>query len=170
MPQNLTEERLTFHFNDLADVVKYDEWSYYRNQFQSPCDNKAIDFLLIEDRTLWLIEVKDYRGRTRTKPSDLADEVALKVRDTLAGIVAASLRANDPVEQAFSRNALKQRTVRVALHLEQSPGTSKLYPQAVNPASLKMKLKQKARWLDPHPVIVSRSTLNRSIPWTVTSH
>ena len=43
--------------------------------------------------TLWLLEIKDYRRSPRTKAIGLADEVALKVRDSLALLVAAAMSA-----------------------------------------------------------------------------
>ena len=49
-----------------------------------------------------LIEVKDYRFHPRTKPIPLCDEVALKVRDTLAGLAAARVNVNVPLEQQTS--------------------------------------------------------------------
>ena len=91
----LTEGNLEFRFQ--SDAAHYDEWAFYRNQFQRVAGgSKAIDFICLAGRGTWLIEVKDYRVHPRTKPSCLCDEVAIKVRDTLAGIAAARCNANVP--------------------------------------------------------------------------
>ena len=53
------------------------------------------------------MEVKDYRANRRTKAIDLADEIALKVRDTLAGLAQQSpmqiTKASGLVPERLSR-------------------------------------------------------------------
>lgn len=116
----IEEGALKFSFPDDCEASKYDEWSFYRNQFQSVADgSKAVDMLCIAGDTSWLIEVKDYRRHPRTKLIDVGGEVASKVRDTLAGLAAASANANRDDERRFARRALAKRRWRVALHLEQ---------------------------------------------------
>src|SRR5207249_5998262 len=60
---SITEGALTFQFPNDWQTTKFDDWSFYRNQFQKVCGGtKAIDFLTIgPDLCLWAIEVKDYR-------------------------------------------------------------------------------------------------------------
>ena len=83
----IREGALTFSFPDQCEAGKYDDWSFYRNQFQSVAGgSKAVDILCLADGVAWLVEIKDYRQHPRTKPSDLCDEVARKVRDTLSGL------------------------------------------------------------------------------------
>ena len=105
---SITEGALTFQFPDGWLVTKFDAWSFYRNQFQKLCGGtKAIDMLAIaSNRCVWAIEVKDYRVHPRTKTIELTDEVAYKVRDSLAALVAARIKANDPEEKAMSNAAL----------------------------------------------------------------
>ena len=74
-------------------------------------------FAIDPDHCLWAIEVKDYRQHPCVKTLDLIDEVACKVRDSLAALVAARVNANDAEEQELSRVALER--IRVVLHLEQ---------------------------------------------------
>lgn len=108
MPVCLSEGRLKFHFPDNANVGRYDDWSFYRNQFNKCCEGtKAIDFVFVEDGVTWLIEVKDYRTQRRTKAINLASEVAIKVRDTLAGLAAAQCNANKMEEKQQARKALR---------------------------------------------------------------
>jgi len=162
------EGRLLFEFGD-ESVSEYEKWSFYRNQFNSACcGNKAVDFICISGRKTWLIEVKDYRVNRREKAMDLADEVAIKVRDTLAGLVAAKFNANDAEERQTAGAVLGTRSLKVVLHLEQPRRPSKLFPMIVDPGKLLMKLKQKLKAIDPHPSIVDRHSIKPEMNWTVT--
>ncbi|WP_339352559.1 hypothetical protein [Acinetobacter beijerinckii] len=163
MENNIVEGQLTFLFPE-QNATKYDEWSFYRNQFNAVCGSKAVDLLYVEQQILWLIEIKDYRQHARTKPIDLADEIALKVRDTLAGLVAAQVNANDQTEQDFAKNALKKKKIRVVLHLEQAVQSSRLFLHAINPANVQLKLKQKVRAIDAHPLVVDQRS---KLLWSV---
>ena len=168
----IEEGDLTFSFPDHCEAGKYDDWSFYRNQFQSVAGGSmAVDVLCLADGVAWLVEIKDYRQHPRTKLIDLCDEVARKVRDTLSGLAAASANANDAAERAFARRALKMRRWRVALHLEQPNVASRLRPWAIDPASMKSKLRKglKAglKAIDAHPKVVDRQKPHPGIPWTV---
>jgi energy-coupling factor transporter ATP-binding protein EcfA2 len=81
--QAITEGQLTLQFPDDWKATKFDDWSFYRNQFQNVCGGaKAVDVLAVEARIcFWKIEVKAYRQHRRTKTIELADEVAFKVRE-----------------------------------------------------------------------------------------
>lgn len=97
--QYIDEGRLRFGFPDRWQIGKYDDWSFYRNQFSKMRNGiKSLDILAIDsDKTAWLIEVKDYRVNSRTKPSDLGEEIALKVSDTLAAIIPAKIHATNSI-------------------------------------------------------------------------
>ena len=103
MPE-IIEGRLTFSFPVDWRVSKFDKWIFYRNQFQQVCRGvKAVDILAVEAKAcLWTIEVKDYRQHRRTKTIDLAVEIAEKVRDSLAALVAVHANANDSDEKAMA--------------------------------------------------------------------
>lgn len=162
------EGRLKFTFPDPLEADQYDNWSFYRNQFNSAFGGtKAIDFICIDNDITWLIEVKDYRANPRTKTIDMGREIALKVRDTLAGLAAAKFNANELSERAFARKALKQNHLRIVLHLEQPKKPSRLFPLAVDPSKLVMKLKQVLKAVDPHPVIVDQASLKPDMHWQV---
>ena len=164
----IKEGNLTFSFPDRCEAGKYDDWSFYRNRFRSVAGgSKAVDVLCLADGVAWLVEIKDYRQHPRTKPSDLCDEVARKVRDTLSGLAAASASANNPAEQALACRALAMRRWRVALHLEQPNVASRLRPIAIDPASMKSKLRKGLKAIDAHPAVVDRQRLHPDMPWTV---
>ncbi|MGZ4970941.1 MAG: hypothetical protein ACXV8O_02465 [Methylobacter sp.] len=95
MMQRFNVDGLNFDFPNDWQVSKYDDWSFYRNQFSRMRNGiKSLDLLAIDpNKTAWLIEVKDYRINSRTKPSDLGEEIAHKVFDTLAAIIPAKIHA-----------------------------------------------------------------------------
>lgn len=165
----LKEGALTFTFQTVAQACKYDTWSYYRNQFQQGCSsgNKAVDLLCEANGESWLIEVKDYRHHPRTKPGGLADEVAIKVRDTLAGLVAASVGANDRVERDFAARMVRAKRFRVVCHLEQPAKTTRLRPRLIEPEDLFDKLRRLLKAIDRHPIVMDRSVKRQDLPWTV---
>ena len=102
----IKEGALTFSFPDHCETSEYDKWSFYCKKFQSMAGgSKAVDILCLTNGVAWLVEIKDYRIHRRTKPIDLWDEVAAKVRDTLSGLAAASANADD----ATSRRSHNER-------------------------------------------------------------
>ena len=164
------EGNLTFTFGKKVKAEKYDNWTFYRNQFQNRCyhDNKAVDILCYLGQDAWMIEIKDYRQHPRSKLIDLADEIAIKVRDTLAGLVAAQINATNSNEKDFSKAFLKKRCIRIIIHLEQPTGTSRLRPHAINLRDVQDKLRQKLKAIDPHPKVTCISSLSQNnLPWTV---
>ncbi|MBO1319733.1 hypothetical protein [Acanthopleuribacter pedis] len=105
----------------------------------------------------------------RTKPSELSEEIAVKVRDTLAGLVCTKVNGRDETEKVVANEALQQNQIRVVVHLEQPRRESRIKPLLINPANLKLKLKQLIKAVDPHPDVVDRRTLKNTMPWNVTS-
>lgn len=166
----IQEKNLTFLFSHACQASKYDDWSFYRNQFQSVAGGcKAVDIVCITDDRTWLIEIKDYRRSRGTKLAELIHDVATKVRDSLAGLAAAAANANDADEMDFARRALDKRRWRIALHLELPAVRSRLWSDPsyfVNVAS-KLRGKGNLKGIDSHPVVCSRSSLPPSLPWTV---
>ena len=165
----MTEVRegdLTFTFPDDCQVGKYDEWSFYRNQFNSIAGgSKAVDILCISGDAAWLIEVKDYRRHPRLKLVEIYNEVAGKVRDTLAGLAAASANANDGDERALARRALQRRRWRIVLHLEQPKVSSRLRPKPFDVTNVGLKLGGKVKAIDAHPIVMDRES-KFALPWT----
>ena len=164
----IREGALTFSFPDRCEAGKYDDWSFYRNRFQSMAGgSKAVDVLCLADDVAWLVEIKGYRKHPQKKLIDLCTEVAQKVRDTLSGLAAASANADDAYEQALACRALAMRRWRVALHLEQPNVASRLRPIPVDPASMEKKLFQVLKAIDPNPVVVDSQRPHPDMPWTV---
>ncbi len=189
----ITEDALTFTFPGGWNASKADDWSFYRNQFERYFDGvrlackkcnaevrchkcktaktigaKAVDILAIAPGSVaWLIEIKDYRQHRRTKAIDLADEIAVKVRDSLAMFSAASKKANQPSEQTASAAVGSSSAIRVVLHLEQVRNPSKLFPRAIDPANVQQRLRRLIRFVDPHPLVIETNAMG-SAAWAVT--
>jgi hypothetical protein len=165
----LTVDRIEFTFPNHWIAARYDEWSFYRNQFVKMRDGiKAVDLIVCDNATqVWFIEVKDYQNNVRTKPSEIAEEVARKVFDTLAALLPAQANANDRGEQQMATRILKAKTLRVVLHLEQPSAHSRLFPRAIDPANVTQKLKRLLKAIDAHPLVVEMAQM-RGLPWQCT--
>lgn len=94
----LCEKRICFDFYDKRweHVVKFDEHPDYK-KIEKLNNSKAVDFLSISNRDICFIEIKDFKNyRIENKPrlrqggNELMTEVAIKVKDSLACIVAAN--------------------------------------------------------------------------------
>jgi len=157
---------IAFTFPNNWLFSKYDEWRYYKAYARARSGTKAVDLLAIDpDRTAWLIEVKDYRAHRRTKPTDLSHEVAQKVHDTLAAVLAARTKAADDEEKQIAKKIARATRLRVVLHLEQPAKHSKLFPRAIDPADVKLKLRTLLKPVDAHPSVVEIADL-RGLGWT----
>lgn len=166
--QRIDVDGLKFDFPEGWQASKYDDWAFYRNQFSRMWNEiKSLDLLVVDPgKTAWLIEVKDYRVNSRTKPSDLGNEVAHKVFDTLAALLPAKLHTNNLDEQQMARTVIDARQLRVVLHLEQPTKHSRLRPRAINPADVRQKLRQLLKPVDAHPLVAEMSNM-RALGWIV---
>jgi hypothetical protein len=166
----IIEGDLKFIFPENITASQYDEWSFYRNQFLKNFDQiggvKAVDFIAIDKQITWLIEVKDYRLECTTNAIELANVVAIKVRDTLAGLVAARNNAYDNQEKHIAKQALSNNRIRIVLHMEQPQRQNRLRT-AIRPVDIKQKLKQRLKSIDAHPLVVNKNNLHSAIPWKV---
>ena len=164
----ITEGSLRFHFPKPWTTTKFDDWSFYRNQFLRIEGSKGIDILAQEKDTLcWLIEIKDYRTTRETKFEFLAQIVAYKVRDTLACLVAAKLNGNEATEKAQAIRALASDRIRIVVHLEMPRSHRSLFPANKQRADVLQRLKQLIKAVDAHPLVVGIGEMGRC-PWKVT--
>jgi len=161
MPISIDEENLRFRFDDTWVAIKYDDHRDYVERIQRLPETKAVDFVAVLDEWfLYFIEVKDFRGhrienRTRVQDGELAIEVAQKVRDTIAGIVAAHHRGSTEEWFRFIECLTNSvNPVRVLLWLEDDlpPGPR---GRRHNQASVVTdRLKHHLRWLSPRVFVV----------------
>jgi len=161
----LNIDSLTFGFPQGWQADKYDDWSFYRNQFSRQMDGiKAVDIVALAPcKAAFLIEAKDYRHPDAEKPSELAQAIANKVLHTLAAMLPAKLHATDPAEQQLASAILACASLRVAAHIEQAPR----HRPAVDLADVKQKLRRLLHAVDAHPKVVSKSRM-QGLDWTVT--
>jgi len=159
---------LLFDFPTPWHVSKFDDWAFYRRQFSRMWSGiKSIDLLAVDpEKTAWFIEVKDYSEHVRANPSDLGDEVAHKVFDTLAAMLAAKLNGNDAEEIEMATAVLGAKRLRVVLHLEQPVKHSSFRPRAINPLDVEQRLRALLKPVDPHAVVVESSRMG-SLAWSV---
>lgn len=164
MTTTLQVENLVFVFPVGWQASKYDDWSFYRNQFVRLRDGiQAVDILAkAPGGEAYLIEVKDYRQRNTKKPSDLPQSIANKVLMTLAALLPAKLNGNDPQEQAMAGAILTCKKLRVVAHVEQS----QRHMFVIDPADLKQKLAQLLHAVDAHPKVVSIQQMHK-LSWQV---
>jgi hypothetical protein len=148
-------------------IWKYDDSTFHRNQFQSFAGgSKAMDAVsLAQDRTLWLIEVKDYRRNRRSKPGSVFAEVAKKARATLAGLAVARVKANDAGEKNLADEAMQCINIRIALQLAQPTKPSRVFPQVVDPQEASLQLRRELRPIDAHPLCVVGDIADQRLPW-----
>jgi hypothetical protein len=167
----LADRQLEHTFAAGWTASKYDAWPFYRDHFERACTgSKAVDFIALDPggSTLWLIELKDYRLHPRTKEIPLPDEIAVKVRDSLAGLFAAAKHHADHAHAAEAQSSLRASRIRVVLHLEQPRQTSKLFPRVYVLADVQQRLKQLVRVIDPHPVVTEIGATS-PLPWSFRS-
>lgn len=169
MTQLLSVDGIVFEFEDNWVVGKYDDSAFYRKQFSRMRNGiKSVDIIACApDRTAYFIEVKDYRTTRRTKPSSIDDEMCVKILDTIASLLPAKIKANDFDERKLAAAAIKSRRLRVVLHLEQPASHSKLFPRAIDPANVQMKLRQTLKPVDAHPLVTESGRMH-GLAWAVT--
>lgn len=174
--KRLEVEGLKFDFPDDWEVDKFDDWAFCKRFQNIVPKTGAVDILAVspEDRereipkTLWLIEVKDYRFHIREDTTSLDEVMGEKVRGTLAALLPAKLDAHDAGQRRLAGKALNCRKIRILLHLEQPRVRSAYAPRGkvINRANVLLEMTRRVRNVDPHPKIVDMTTPD--LPWTVT--
>lgn len=169
MSQNFPEGSLNFDFPDDCIVLKYDDCNFHTRHWCSFAGgSKGVDFVVFAQGCIWLVEVKDYRINRRLKATNLFDEVAFKVRDSLAGLHVLSLREYDNDDREKAANVVKNsESIRVVLHIEQPQQHSKLFPQIIDWKTAKDCLKRKIRTVDPRCLVGNSAHLNTRVIWSV---
>ncbi len=174
----IVEGALRFEFGpSWQQVEKYDEHRLYREgirrlEEEFECEKcsktggvgtKAVDIVGRHGGQLYLIEVKDFRkyrieSKGRLKTGELATEVALKVRDTLAGLVGAIHNGaihRDATNWKALVEPIFKSTPKVVLWLEQDLPAETLRPRGMPLAD---QLKGRLDWLKPYVVIARQSS------------
>jgi hypothetical protein len=173
----LQVESFQFTFNPDVAAQCYDQWQHYRNIWNTGGRNqKAVDVIAVENpaapAATWLIEAKDFRVVTDPpKPSHiagLAETVASKAEDSLAGLAHAAANASVVLEKNHAAIAMASPTKRIVLHLEPHTGPHTALFPAGFPASVLQKLRQLVKAIDPNPLILNiANTPAAGVPWVV---
>jgi hypothetical protein len=155
----LDEKRLRFSFDDDWRVVRWDRHPAYTDGIRALPGTKAVDFVAVHRGEPHFIEVTDFREhRIETKQQlasgDLVDEVASKVRDTLAGLIWACGRA--PLDERHLASFVgplvyRSRKVPVIVWLEEDR-----LPDGAELDVLQVAIKKKLLWLNAKVLVTSR--------------
>jgi len=171
---NVDEGRFQYQFPANWIAVNFDKLTFYEKHFQSVAGGtKAVDVVTVEPRskTLWLIEAKDFCAHPRGKLLPLEQELAEKVRGTLACLMAGRANAGDTGDannDGLWKTAMMLVKIRVVLHVEQPPTRSRLFPQSVDPKTIKDILKRSVRVFDSLPIGEGSLSINgRGFGWQV---
>lgn len=176
MATRITEGRLAFDFDDDWTALKYDDSGCYRNGIErlkgtlvdrrgsvEKSSTKALDVAACKNGTLLFIEIKDFRGhRIENKyrvGDNLALEVALKVRDSIAGIAGCFCTGRNNEVAAIRKTLGGSATdVHVILWLEEDsrfPSATACNRHKGRQSALSKKLKQRCAWLTTKALVAS---------------
>lgn len=176
---SLRVDSLSFTFETSVSADKYDDWRHVNSDWADRADKKKMDVVAVEPipavKTLWMIEVKDFRIITR-QPGDsnlagLPQTVADKADHTLLGLADAATNARNPGERRLSSQSQACGTTRIVLHLEPHPPAgahSALFPSGFA-ANVHQRMKQLVAHIDTNPLVLNCSnTPQAAVPWSVT--
>jgi len=179
MATTILEDNLEFTFGDRWQVAKYDATTTYRQGIEKlkgvlgegTTDernegSKATDIVgWHPDFGLLLMEIKDFRKhRIENKKRihrELALEVALKSRDTVAGLLGAW--RGGKAEGVYDRNLKPTVLVKVVLWIESDEtGDKRAWSDRLR--ALNQDMARKLRWLSVHCLAVGKPLGGNSIP------
>lgn len=176
-------ENQRFDFGDGWTVAfKYDDTDFYRDEaepFQGvidekPHSTKAVDAVGLHAVSgLLLLEAKDFRGSRIANQSrlrgEVAFEVAVKVRDTVAALLGASRK---PITEfpavEIARALAPGEEVRIVLWLEDDTFRDAVQAKP-KLSALSNLLKQKLSWLNVSILVLSSAVPNRINGLSVTN-
>jgi hypothetical protein len=105
--KELWEGNLKVTFDETWQCAKWDDCPSYRHGIGRLQGSDGVDFLGVRAGCLYLIEVKNYREyriENRGKHENLPQVITVKVRDTIAGVVGASIMKKS---DGFARECTK---------------------------------------------------------------
>lgn len=151
---------IRFTFGASWKAVQWDETQAFRKGIQRLQNTKAVDLIAMRPDVVGLIEVKDFRHDPKTDwprvtSGSLVEEVAHKVRDTLAGILAAA-RPDAATWDPWVDCLRKQRDLKVIVWLERPNDYYGDPRRADELQHFRDKLKQRLSWLTSNIFIASR--------------
>lgn len=175
----VTEDRLVFHFPDDWHVVKYDDKRSFASRRFKIDGTKKVDILALSpDSRLLVIEIKDFRHHAienmhRLKPDGddpLHIEVAKKVRDTMAVLVAAYRDGDEdlmPVCAHLFR--ARNRDVDVILFLEEDEPRARTARGFRDRSNVELGIQAQLKPYGFRCRVLRRRTMPADALWTVTA-
>lgn len=165
----LREGSFDYEFPVGWQALKWDDSNFHQKHFQSfGGSSKAAEFVAFDEKTLWLIECKDFRPNGRSKTVDLCDEIAQKFRATLAGLVCAR-NAQETQMRQFARSALKKTDIRCVVHWEHPAKPHRLWPtENMSRSDMRDKLRQRLKVADTKAELGNQKQLAATVPWKIT--
>lgn len=174
---DFVEGDLEVAFSSIWKWIKYDDQPFYRKRMQQLSgvldgrqeSTRALDLIATTGSLLLLVEVKDFRrhrieNKHRLKNQELALEVALKTRDTVAGMMGALQVTNEvnwePFSAALTRRG-KPNPIRIVLVLAQDLHNHGHTREEFD--ALSMALQQKMRWLTTEVLVCEPRDLARYV-------
>jgi len=170
MPVSIRESNVRFDFPEGWAVIKFDDSAFYRKHLQQCAESAAVDFIAVspDGRLCWFIEVKDFTSHAPDREkAPLWSIVAHKVRDTLAGMLAASWNASDE-EREFAQGVVSSERLRVCFHCERPTHASRLMRSLPDEADLRQKLRAALRAVDSRIIVMGSTSTQPPVPWTTT--
>lgn len=175
-----TEDNLVFQFDETAwsHLIFYDQRDDSKRPILPELEKinraigaRSVEFLgILKKERLVFIEVKDFRGhrienkpRLERKDEPLEIEIALKVKDTIAGIIGGARLSTS--QQAVFKEYVRylnnnKKIIEVVLWLEQD---APVYPlhivekrQRTRNFNLTKQLKERLNWLTPKVAVMSK--------------
>lgn len=160
----LSVDGSVFEFPEDWDALKYDDWAYHSRLSTSAVRAKGCDIVAIHKDELYLIEAKDYTYPVGTRPpkaEELAQTVARKGFDTLAGLFSAAKLGAEHAQ--FCERALKCQRIQLVLSIE-FPGDTRLFPGPNKRLAYAEHLKRAVAYIGGSPRVTSNRIAN--MPWT----
>ncbi|HQP38755.1 MAG TPA: hypothetical protein PLI95_26400 [Polyangiaceae bacterium] len=169
-PNRFEEGELRFDFDGTWTVSKWDDSNAYRQGIQRLEGTKAVDFVCVRDtpggNQSVFIEVKDFRKEParnkRRIETELPQEVAEKVRDTLSGLAGAHVSRRTEDWQPWLAFVSQRRNPYVVLWMEEVPpfpghGNRQVWEQRAKAhgTTLVQQLKKRVSWLTKRVCVYS---------------
>ncbi len=133
MNKTIHKDGFIFEVDNTWEIFDYEKSAFYTNLCKSlqgkdleenNIGTKCIDLILKGNKKIFLIEIKDFRGniaglRKRIKNENLLSDIALKVRDTIAGLYGAYKRNENELSNISNTIFQKEYEVYVIFLLEE---------------------------------------------------
>ncbi|MFY0538505.1 AAA family ATPase [Nannocystis pusilla] len=153
------ESRLRFRFGEpWQRMEQWDKHACYTAGLGMKPTTGAVDFIGLYGSDPYFIEVKNFRdyrieNKNRLTSGALADEVAEKVRDTIAALVWAMDRGSDTesLRSLLAQFFAIKKKCSVVLWLEEDPQT-----RPADRTVLAETIKRRLHWLKPHVIVLSQ--------------